>query len=91
MSSSLISVLLLMATLGCIIGGLFIRAWMITGINSKRDARSQISYLDRDFLGMLDLHRQFYPRSSLRVATIVVLCLSVVFALGFTFMQGVQR
>jgi hypothetical protein len=91
MSSFLISALLLVATLGCIIGSLIIRAWMIAGINLKCDSRSQISYLDRDFLGMLDLHRRYYPKSALRVVTIIVLGLSVVFGLGFTIIQGSQR
>jgi hypothetical protein len=47
MSSILISILLLVATLGCIVVSLIIRAWMIAGINLKRDSRSQISYLER--------------------------------------------
>jgi membrane protein YqaA with SNARE-associated domain len=91
MSNSVISALLLIATLGCTLGSFLIRAWIIARINFKRDAHSQISYLDRDFSGMLDLHRQFYPDSTLRVVTILVLGLLVVFGLSFTFVQGLWR
>jgi hypothetical protein len=61
---------------------------MIAGINRKRDVHSQFSYLNRDFLGTFELHRQLYPESMLRGAVILSLGLSLTFGLGFTFMQS---
>ena len=82
MSNSLLSVLLLIATLGCMVASLLIHGTMIAGINCKRDARSQLSYLNRDFFGTFDSHRQLYPKSTLRGAMILALGLSVAFGLG---------
>ena len=91
MSNLLLSAVFLTATLGSIVGSLLIRARMVDEINRKRGARSQFSFLDRDFLGMLDLHRQLYPESNLRIATVLGLILSVAFGLGFTIVQGAMR
>lgn len=91
MSNSLLSALLLIAALGCIFAGLLSHGTMIAEINCKRDAHSQISYLNRDFFGTLDSHRQLYPTSALRGVTILAIGLSVAFGLGFTLVQGLQR
>jgi hypothetical protein len=84
------SALLLLATLGCIISGLLIRFAIISEINSKRGARSQVSFLDRDFLEILSLHRQLFPNSQLRGFQILMVVLSVVFGLGFTLAQTLR-
>ena len=91
MSNSLLSIIVLVASLGCALAGFLIHATMITAINSKRDAHSQISCLNRDFLGTFKLHRQLYPDSTLRVAVVLSLGLSVAFGLGFTFIQSLQH
>jgi hypothetical protein len=91
MSKFLLSVLFSAAAVGNIIATLLIRAKIITEINSKRDPRSQISFLDRDFLGTLDSHRRLYPKSFIRVALILTLGLSVVFCLCITLVQGSQQ
>jgi hypothetical protein len=86
-----ISAVLLIAALGCILGSILIRARMVAEINSKSDSRSKLSFLDRDFLGMLDLHRKLYPKSNLRIATVLALVLLMVFGLSFTVVQEVLR
>jgi hypothetical protein len=91
MSNSLLSTILLVATLGCIVASLLSLGTMIAEINCKRDARSQLSYLNRDFRGTLDSHRQLYPKSTLRGAAILAIGLSVAFGLGFTLVQGLQH
>jgi hypothetical protein len=91
MSNSLLSVLLLVATLVCTVASLLIHVTMIAEINSKRDARSQLSYLNRDFFGAFDSHCQLYPKSTLRGALIFVLGLTVVFGLGFALTQSLQH
>lgn len=90
MSNSLLSALLLVATSGCIVASLLIRAKIVANINLKRDSRSQLSYLDRDFFGIFDSHRQLYPKSNLRAAMILALGLSIVFGLGFTLVQALH-
>jgi hypothetical protein len=64
---------------------------MIAEINCKSDARSQLSYLSRDFRGTFDAHRHLYPKSILRGTLILTLGLSVAFGLGFTHIQGLQH
>ncbi len=91
MSNSLLAILLLVAGLGCTLASVLIHTTMITAINSKRDAGSQISCLNRDFLGTFKLHRQLYPESALRVAVVISLGLSVAFGLAFTFIQSLQH
>jgi pilus assembly protein TadC len=91
MSNPLVSVILLVALLGCILTNLLIRAIIVEEINSKRDVRSQISYFNRDFLGILDLHRQMYPKSLLRKYTILTIALTVVFGLSFTLVQNLRN
>jgi hypothetical protein len=88
MSNTLLSILLLAATLGCIVASMLINGMIVAGINSKRDFRSQLSYMNRGFFGTLALHRQLYPESILRGAMILALVLSVVFALGFALTQS---
>jgi hypothetical protein len=73
------------------VASLLIHGTMIAGINCKRDARSQLSYLNRDFFGTFDSHRQLYPKSTLRGAMILALGLSVAFGLGLTLIQGLQH
>ena len=91
MSNSLLSILLLVASLGCMVTSILVRTMIITAINSKRDAHSRLSYLDRDFLGILKLHRQLYSESFLRGAVILSLGLSVASGLGFTLMQSLRH
>ena len=91
MSNSLLSIIVLVASLGCTLAGFLIHATMITAINSKRDAHSQISCLNRNFLSTFKLHRQLYPDSTLRVAVVLSLGLSVALGLGFTFIQSLQH
>jgi hypothetical protein len=90
-SNSLLPILLLVASLGCTLASFLIHATMITAINRKLDAHSQISCLNRDFLGTFKLHRQLYPESTRRMAVILSLGLSVAFGLGFTFIQSLQH
>ena len=91
MPNLLLFAILLIATLGSIVAGLLIRAEMVAEINSKRDARSRLSFLERDFIGMLALHRQLFPKSNLRIATVLAVALSIAFGLSFTIVQGIQR
>ena len=91
MSNSLLSALLLVTTLGCAVASFLIHVAMIAGINSKRGTRSQLSYLNRDFFGTLDLHRQLYPKSTSRIALILSLGLSVAFGLGLALTQSLQH
>jgi hypothetical protein len=73
------------------IASLLIHLMIVGEVNYKRDARSQLSYLDRNFLGILDAHRQLYPKSILRIAMVLALGLSVALVLGFTFIQSLQK
>jgi hypothetical protein len=91
MSNFLVSAILMVAFLGCIIANLLIRAMIIAEINSKRNAHSQISFLDRDFLGIFDLHRQINPNSQLRKYTILLLALSIALCLNFTLVQNLWK
>jgi hypothetical protein len=88
MSNTLLSILLLAATLADIVACLLIRVMLVSGINCKRDSGSQLSYLSRDFFGTLDSHRQLYPKSRLRKAMILALGFSVVLAFGFALAQS---
>lgn len=88
MSNSLLSVLLLVTTIGCSVASFLIHVAIIAGINRKRDTRSQLSYLDRDFFGTLDLHRQLYPKSIVRRAQIISLGISVALGLSFALTQS---
>jgi pilus assembly protein TadC len=91
MSNLLISAIFIVALLGCILATLLIRMMIIAEINSKRDARSQISFLDRDFLGILSQHRQMYPKSLLRKYIILTLALTVALGLSFTLVQNLRN
>ncbi len=88
MLNTMLSAFFAVALLGCIVANLFIRAKVVAQINCKRDPRLQLSYMDRDFLGMLDSHRQLYPKSTLRIAMILLLGLSVACALGLAVTQN---
>ncbi|MGA3371695.1 MAG: hypothetical protein ABSC48_08040 [Terracidiphilus sp.] len=91
MSSRLVSVILVVAFLGCLIATLLIRAMVIAEINSKRNARAQVSFLDRDFLRIFNLHRQINPKSLLRKYMIIALALAVVLGLSFTLVQNLRN
>jgi hypothetical protein len=70
---------------------MLIRVKIVAQINSMRDPRSQVSYLDRDFFGVLDAHREYYSKSWLRAALIFALGFSMIFGLCFTAVQGLSR
>jgi pilus assembly protein TadC len=91
MSNLLISAIFIVALLGCILATLLIRMMIIAGINSKRDVHSQISFLNRDFLGILSLHRKMYPKSLLRKYIILTLALTVALGLSFTLVQNLRN
>ena len=91
MSIPLVSIILAVASLGCILAALLMRAMIIAEINCKRNARSQLSFFDRDFLGILDLHRQINPRSLLRKYMVFALALSVVVGISFTLVQTLRN
>jgi hypothetical protein len=87
-SHSELSVLLLVASLACIAASAYIHTAIIAAINRRRDADSQVSNFDRDFLGIFDLHRQLYPTSNLRKAFILSFAFSMICGLGFIFLQN---
>ncbi len=91
MSNFLVSAILLVATLGCILAAILIRTMIIAGINCKRNARSQISYFERDFLEILSLHREMYPQSLLRKYMVFTLAFLVALGLSFTLVQNLRK
>ena len=85
MPNSMLSILLMVAMLGCMLASWAVYAAMITGINFKCDRSSQLSYVDRDIPEIFRLHRQFYPESTLPIWMVLSIGCLVVSGFGFVF------
>jgi hypothetical protein len=88
MSNSLLSAFLLATTLGGMVATALMHVAMIAGLNSRRNVSSQISYLNRDFLGTFRAHRHLYPKSALPWILALTLALSIACGLGFAFIES---
>ena len=88
MLPSLLSSTLVLALLCCIVANILIRVKMIAQINIRRAPGAQLSVFNRDFLGILGLHRLVNPKSPLRWLQILLIILSIAFVLGLTIAQN---
>jgi len=61
----------------CSVACLLIYYGMISGIQSKHDRNVQVSYFDRDVFGVIQKHRQLFPKSRLPAALLITLGISV--------------
>ena len=59
---------------------------MVVGINSKRKGSAQISCLSRDTFGIVQEHRQVYPKSNLPIAFAIALVMGMAGAFGFVLL-----